>query len=210
MSGDHCKIPNINNQTTNFVKSRVGICDLLLGSLRSGFSLVEMVFATSIFALAFIAITAIFVGITTAQRRAAATSQSLNESQLAFEQLVRNIREQTVDTEAASCNCSGADENFICLKDLTGQHTFYQYDQASHSLQIKQGVSQCDSLSPWQTVSDPNIYISDLHFYKRTAVLEQPLVTIVMQAENSSFSASQRVQVVLQTTVGSRLYRLEP
>src|SRR3989344_4022602 len=79
---------------------------------QSGYTLVEMLVTVSIFALAFIAIGAIFLGYSTAQSRASTAQRLLNEANFFLESIAREIRSHAVDYD---CSAEMTDA-YICLR----------------------------------------------------------------------------------------------
>lgn len=171
---------------------------------EKGFSLVEMIMATAIFALAFVAISAIFVAVSNAQNKSKATVQLLNEAQFVFEQITRDIRENMpMPAGNAACNCPGGANTYICLQDLTGQHVFYK--ALLGEIQVNKTTGACLG-GPWYTLSDPSITVSDLNFYLSGGPNDQPLTRIYMKASNNDPNPKKAKTVEFQTAASSRIY----
>ncbi len=172
--------------------------------LQSGFTLVEMLVTAAIFALAFIAISAIFVGGTNSQSKSKATSVVLNESQFVFEQMARLIRENTIVADPTICDCGGSD--FICLTDLTGNRTFLRHQ--GFDAQISTGSVKCEG-SSWVALNDSDIQITRLEFIYPSVLPsagQHPLTTMIMTAENNELSPKKKAVVDFQTAISSRIY----
>ena len=167
----------------------------------AGYTLVEMLVTIAIFSLAFIAISSIFIGTTTAQNNARANVAVLNESQLVFEQIAREIRSHTIDTDPTTCNCP--DVNFICLKDLSGQTTFIRHNAVNLNAELSHSTS-CSGAS-WSVLNDPSIRIDSLVFYPNDDPTEQPFTSIQMTATNNANVARQRT-LLFQTMISTRYY----
>ena len=172
---------------------------------QTGFTLVEMIVATAIFALAFVAIAAIYLGVTRAQNRSKEQAKVLNETQLIFEQVARELRQKQPDTRAGVCDCSGAPGTFICLTDLADNRSFFQHNSGGQTLEYKSGVTSCTSGS-WSQLNDPALLVTKLEFLDSTPSGGHPLTTVIMQTENQQGAVDKHVEVNLQTAVSSRVY----
>ena len=170
-----------------------------------------MIIATAIFALAFVALTAIYVGVTNSQSKSKAKAVVLNETQIVFEQVARDIREHTVTTDSNVCNCSGlADSQFICLTDLANNYVFYRYNETAQQLEFHRNGVSCEA-GTFIPLSDPNLEIMDFQFLQATPALAsaepgQSLTTLALKAKNRGGEGKKEAIINLQTTISSRLY----
>ncbi len=161
----------------------------------------------SIFAIAFVMIGAIYVGITTAQNRAKVSVEYLNEGQLTLEQIAREIRGKTIDV--CPSNCVDA-HSYICLTDLANAKTFIRFykdsaNPANNAVQINRGTV-CNPNATWTRLSAPSMIVSDLQFWSSSGIGDQqPLTTILMTVEplNASRAAT---PIHLQTSISSRVF----
>lgn len=180
---------------------------------RSGFTLVEMMITVAIFAIGFVVIAGIFIGITNAQNRAKGSVEYLNEAQLVFEQIARLVRDNDLDQSSLTCpSTCGDPETYICLKDIANGKTFIRLHEATPTtagyVEINRGAS-CDA-SGWVRLSDTSVNILNLRFESKfpspTVPDEQAMTTISMRVMGTNTSARGQVPLQLQTAVSSRVF----
>lgn len=182
---------------------------------QRGYTLVEMLVTVSIFALAFTAIAAIFLGFTTAQSRASNAQKLLNEGNFVFEAIAREVRMHSIDY-----TCPGVvyadDKDGICLRSIDGGESIqFHYDSIAKTVSVckKIGPSQC-LVSDWRVLHPDTITVSNFKWHVfptedplRTTDVDKmfhPLVTLQMTIEAGTGRARQEYD--FQTAVTSRAY----
>jgi len=186
---------------------------------NDGYTMVELLVAVAVFALAFVAITAIFVGFSLAQSRAAQGQRLLSESNYIFEAVAREIRMNRIDYD---CGCSGYDpaetKGYICLVSETGAQVHFNYDSDNDKIQVwkdPNGSSTCpgtfvdmnpDFMSVTAFTMETYPVVSPLSPDPLDVNVYQPLTTINMTVEAGRGSA--QVSYDFQTAVTSRYYGL--
>ena len=180
----------------------------------AGYTLIEMMVAITIFAIAFVAIGAIFLSYSLAQTRASSGQRLLNESNFLFETVAREIRMNAIDY-----SCPFADPattiNYICLKktDGTVEHVKFENKQI---LVCKQPTAlDCAGPTNWISLTPAFVTVSSAKFYTyptadpnaidvADAQLFQPITTILMSVATGQGRAYQTYD--FQTAVSSRVY----
>jgi len=157
-----------------------------------GFTLVEMLITVSIFAIAFMIVAATFVGISRAQNKARATTETLNESSFLLEQIAREIKGKMIQS---------SDADSICLLDLSGEISYIYLSGNDVYL------SHVDCTPSGQPLSAPNIDVNNLQFFVKNAAEEHPLTTIVLTVSNVGGSTVEnKTTINFQTAVSGRQY----
>lgn len=185
---------------------------------RGGYSLIEMLVTVAIFALAFVAIGAIFIGFSTAQSRASAAQQLLNEGNFILESITREIRGNTIDY---SCTASDPASNhtYLCLRSIDGRSVHFRFNDPSASGKLQVCIDYddfpCTFVNQWIDMNPSFLTITKIAFHTyptsnplnvdRTAnEVFQPITTILMSIEAGKGRAKQHYD--LQTAASSRVY----
>jgi prepilin-type N-terminal cleavage/methylation domain-containing protein len=174
-----------------------------------GYTLVEMLVAVAVFALAFVTIGAIFIGYNTAQSRAGVSQKLLNEGNHILEAVAREIRMHAIDY-----NCIFSD---ICLRAVDGKEIHFRFDHSSapDKLQVCKDNDGCDIGSSWSTMNPDFLTLGNVEFHTypldnpaspstSAANTYHPITVILMTIESGSGTKQQIFD--LQTTVSSRVY----
>ena len=195
----------------------------------NGYTLVEMLVAVAIFALAFGAIAAIFIGFTTAQGRATQAQKLLNEANYLFESVAREIRNNAVDYTCPEVAGNGAygQTCYICLRTSEGGVVHIRY--VNQDVQICRELSnpECHAIGHpenWYSLTPAGVLVTNMYFYviptldpskpefandwwgsPEFFVPNQPLTTIIMAVEGGTGKSKQTYH--FQTAVSSRVYQ---
>lgn len=186
---------------------------------RPGYSLVELIVAVSIFAIAFVTIAAIFVGFSLSQSRAGQSQRLLSEGNYILESIAREVRMNAV---AYSCGCynPATQTDYICLTSESGQRTHFYYDgspgaQKIYLLKDTVGTGCANNSYP---ALNPD-FIKVTNFSLRTipssapqavdapaSAVYQPITIINLSVETGS--GKNFIHYDFQTAVSSRYYGL--
>lgn len=172
---------------------------------NKGFTLVEMLITLTIFSLGFVMIAAIYVGISNAQNRAKVSVEYLNEGEIVFEQLAREIRGKMIDTSSACPTSCGDPNTYVCLSDLANGKTFLRYNATDHSVEINRGTV-CSQNAAWIRVSDPAIKVTDMQFLSSAEVNDQQQLTTVLMTVEPTVASKAATPIHLQTAISSRVF----
>lgn len=189
----------------------------------AGYTIIELLVTVSIFALAFTAIAAIFLGFTTAQSKASQEQRLLNEGNFIFESVVREIRMNAVDYDCPRYNGIASDSTYICLKSFGGNEIHFRVLPAGsgyYQLEVckKPDLSSCDdqASADWRLLTPGFIRIRSFSFY--VYPLQNPLSIgsptfdtvyhplILIRAEMETGSGAKVKSYGFQSTVSSRAY----
>jgi len=180
---------------------------------QRGYTLVEMMVTVSIFALAFIAIGAIFLGFSTAQSRANTAQRLLNEGSFLFETVVKEIRMHAIDYSCATDY--ETDTDMVCLRSpVDGSVAHIRViDSGGTQVEICK-ASNATSCTSWNSLVPSFLTINSFEMYVYPTVspdtattdtqVFHPSVLIKMSMEAGRGRAKQ--QYDFQTTVSSRAY----
>ena len=187
---------------------------------HDGYSLVEMVVAAGIFALAFVVIAAIFIGYSTAQGRAAIAQRLLNDGNYLMELVSREVRMNAIDYSCTAAS-PAIDHKYICLRSADGRAVHIRFDDAPSQLVLKickdYSAAPCAlASSNWtdlNTQSTLKITAVEFHSYPTVNPLGADVVsaqtyhpfTIVRMTVQGGRGKSQQTYS-FQTAVSSRIY----
>jgi len=184
---------------------------------NSGYTIVEMMVTVSIFALAFIAMAAIFLGFNTAQSNASVSQRLLNEGNHMFEAIAREIRMNSIDYDCGVIY--GSDNSKVCLKSLdTGESIHFRVEGAwpGTVVQVCSEIEDpaCTDVGDWNTLNVGFIHINKFTFRvfpdedpsttSDPDKVSQPMVLINMSMQAGTGKAVQTYD--FQTLVSSRVY----
>ncbi len=184
---------------------------------RGGYTIVEMIITVGIFSLAFVAISAIFIGFTNAQSRASTSTSLLNEGNYVLSSIANDIRNSAVDYTSVNCGVVAGSTANICLKHFDGRYIVYKWDSPSSNVLVctANAPSVCDpnnttDTTKWTVKNASFIKVTSLKMYAYPASPPsvstpfQPEVTTQMTISSGAGRAAQSYD--LQTTVVSRVY----
>jgi prepilin-type N-terminal cleavage/methylation domain-containing protein len=178
---------------------------------KSGFSLIEMLLAISIFIIIILSATRIFQLVIQGQRQAIATYHVQENLKYFFEVMSKEVRMATMDTNQecypfdVSSKLYVSQNNHLFFKNFDGQcvEYFIENDNGINRFKIKR-----NGKSAYITTSSINI--NSLKFYiKQSTVGEmqtkQPSITVNIKAEAIAAEID-KSEMTLQTTITSRYY----
>lgn len=171
--------------------------------MQKGFTLLEIIVAATIFAIASSAISALFLVGVKGQRNALATQNVVENTRLALELMSRQIRMAQRD-ETGSCvgeqkttfNAGGAALTFL---DSLGRCVTYQ--TAGNKIQMKQGSGA------FLDLTSDDILVETLEFEVSGRLATdgvQPRVTMFLAAKASGTKPEDAVKILLETTASVR------
>jgi prepilin-type N-terminal cleavage/methylation domain-containing protein len=178
---------------------------------KSGFSLIEMLVAISIFVIIILASTRIFQLVVQGQRQAIAAYHVQENLKYFFEVMSKEVRMATIDT-AGDCYPVGAvntlyipEGEHLYFKNFKGEcvHYFIEDDNGVNRFKIERGGNS-------GYITSSNININSLKFIVKDSVVEgmqtqQASVTVNLNAEAIA-SELDKAEMTLQTTITSRYY----
>lgn len=184
-----------------------------------GFTLIEMIVATGVFAMVMLAATSAYMGVVSLDRRARATNQVVNNLSFAVDAMTRGIRTGTayrcVDP-SGSPDANGNSTNGLCTcfsytDTNLGQVVTY-HREANGTIGRAVGTASClDSVSA--SITDPSISIpsNGVVFYVRgvgnTDDL-QPQVLFTVRGSMLSETSGTTTTFILQESATQRLIDL--
>jgi prepilin-type N-terminal cleavage/methylation domain-containing protein len=183
---------------------------------NKGYTLVELLVTVSIFALAFLAIGAIFLGFSTAQSRAGNAQRLLNEGNFLFESVAREIRMRAIDYDCLEAANYESETDYVCLKSIDGAKVHFQViDQtgSDYDIQICRDFTG-SACTTWRSIKPSFLTVTKAEFYISPVnnpldsndfnEIFHPLTLITMTIETGSGRTVKKHN--FQTTVSSRLY----
>jgi prepilin-type N-terminal cleavage/methylation domain-containing protein len=178
---------------------------------KSGFSLIEMLLAISIFIIIILSATRIFQLVIQGQRQAIATYHVQENLKYFFEVMSKEVRMATMDTNQecypfdVSSKLYVSQNNHLFFKNFDGQcvEYFIENDNGINRFKIKR-----NGKSAYITTSSINI--NSLKFYIKQSTVggmqtKQPSITVNIKAEAIAAEID-KSEMTLQTTITSRYY----
>jgi len=172
---------------------------------KNGFSLIEVVVAMAVFAIALVAISGIFLSIVKAQRKANIAGKVQTEAATILNTITAAVQNSDIDYSAAITNPAET----LVLKNKDGETVTFS----------KQGYRLMMSIgsSPSQDLMTNKVKVDKLKFwiYPDSNPFAiggpniQPTVTILLALSQSAASSrpEDQASVQIQTTVTQRVYR---
>jgi len=192
---------------------------------KKGFTLIEMVVALGIFAIATTYCVSIFVQSNQTQKRTANIYRVLSDTRYTMEVMAREIRLDRIDYQYYQDQ--GISLEFPLVEDLTtlaltnpsGESVMFRRAVVSDRAVIQMQV-MIDDIATWQDITPEDLSIEKLAFYITPDVdpfiwhegataygsNEQPKVTIVLQAKSLHPDLTTEKIFNLQTTISTRTY----
>lgn len=169
-----------------------------------GFTLIEIVVAATIFAVAVSAISSLFVASVRGQRNIVAQQNLADNTRFVLEQMSRQIRMAQRDESGSCTGEAGATytPSGTALAFIDYRSNCITYELYLAKIRIRQNTGQA-----FLDLTSDDIRVSRLNFdvRGRTAQdLEQPRVTIVIEAEAAGAIPETSPGIALQTTVSPR------
>jgi len=196
---------------------------------KKGFTLIEVLIATAIFATATVVISDIFIRTNKAQRKTQGIQQTASDARFAIESIVRTARLSEIDYDFYGGNVSATGESVLALR--TTADTPIKFSRQSGSICPDNNASiyclavcskeSCSNDSDWDPITPRGINVPLLNFliFPLSSPFEfdnitgdyksdvQPRVTIISQTENITASSVERKQFNIQTSVSTRIYK---
>lgn len=171
--------------------------------MKNGFTMLEVIVATTIFSIAVSSLSALFLVAVRTQRNVLAQQDLIDNTRYALEHMSRQIRMAKRD-ETGFCvgdaNSSfTAGGNSLTFIDYRGD--CLTYDTVGEKIRVKVGSATAIDLS------SQNIRANSLYFevMGRSAYDgQQPRVTIYLDAEASGATPETSPKILLQTTISAR------
>lgn len=193
-----------------------------------GFTLMEVVLATAIFAVATVAVSDIFVRVNKAQRKTQGIQETASDARFAIESIARTIRLSEIDYDYYGGAVNVLGENILALR--SGSDTPIKFSRQNGSVCPENSASvYCLAVcleescltSDWQSLTPRGVDLALLNFliyplqspYKFDSLTgsyktdTQPRVTIISNTENITAAASDQKSFWVQTTVSTRIYK---
>jgi|SRR3989344_1411832 len=187
-----------------------------------GFTLVEVVVALGVFAIASTASLGIFVRSNQVQKRTANAQRQISDARYALEVMAREVRMGQVDY-----NYSGYDsplpflQNVLAVRDVDDQPVRFRRFEVETGRYVIQvcGLATC-GVNDWLDITPEDLSIERLDFYISPSQDpfvwdaglvdypsdQQPLVTIVLETVGTYQEGEVNKITNFQTTVASRKY----
>jgi prepilin-type N-terminal cleavage/methylation domain-containing protein len=163
-------------------------------SAQSGFSLVELLVATTIFAVVVAGVSQLFTSALDIQRRAIGVQKIEENAQYVIESISREVRVSTVESANAPC---GAGSSTLDIMHPTNGAVTYAYVSTG-------GIGGITRNGQLITSGDVNFATFKFCIMGAGADDIQARVTMPMTIESISGRAALRTSVSLQTTIVSR------
>ena len=192
---------------------------------QRGFTLVEILVATSIFVTATVLVTDIFVRTNKVQRKTQGIQTTATDARFAFETIVREARLGEIDYSYYSSGTVSVDTGETVLALTTATQDKVRFGLRNDVCPV--GSTKCLAVclvdtctsSNWTAITPQGVNVTKLKFYiypdKDPFVVTgstfnnnfQPRVTISMTTENITTDAVSKATFTMQTTVSSRVYK---
>ncbi len=158
---------------------------------KKGFTLVEVMVASGIFALIVVVVASIYVTVISSQRRTFAVQDALDSSRFALESMARSIRQSSVSSAGGS------------TLELTGHP-----DKGNITYILNNGRLEENG----QPITADNVVVETLIFRPQGTGAtdgEQPRITILMEVRSKNTKETEQHHVPIQTTITPRGLQLE-
>jgi prepilin-type N-terminal cleavage/methylation domain-containing protein len=189
---------------------------------NSGFTLVEMVIATSIFAILAVLISGIFLQMTEVQRQTANYQRLQNDGRYILEKLAKEIRAREIDYPLSSNANSGlnfqkdeyGEQASVCYASSTGSLKYF-VSERDRNISTGDISNVCSSEGSDLNAKDIEVSYVDFYVTPTTEELwadpasfnsQQPRVTMVLKLRNRGLSSGKAQELFLQTTISSKVY----
>jgi len=191
---------------------------------QSGYSLIEMLVAVSLFSAIMLAASAVFQSAMESQRSTIASQNIQENMKFILEVMSKEIRSASGDHAGSVCASGGQASAYYKVfnnenNDANIGTELYFKNRNGNCVIYKLNGSQIEitreALSPpptdTQLISPDDIEISDLQFFIKddeadALHTQQPRVTISMKAKMKSIKTMYQLSTPIQTTISSRYY----
>lgn len=188
--------------------------------LRSGFSLLEILIVTLLFAMASIVLSQTYISFNKLHRRVANTAVLSQDMRFAMEFLVREARNKSIDFDA-----------YLPGEAASTTALYLKSQSVNERVAIQSGAScadpsgaSCLALSldggtTWNPITSARVNVKKFNVYVRPTVSPfvevggafpnnvQPMVTFDLELEYLGTNPQDNVTLEAQTTVSSRVYQ---
>lgn len=175
---------------------------------KRGFTLAEVVVAMGIFSIASLVISAVYLNANNLHQHTVSFQRLQNEGRYIMEKMVREIRGREIDYTTVAI--FQPQDHIDFLGDEADMVVSVLYDSDSSSL-----VYTVDGVSANLNAED--IEVVNVKFYVVPSVASewgsdpvtnsQPRVTIFLKIKNKAFNPEFEREILLQTTVSSKVYK---
>lgn len=177
---------------------------------NTGFTLIEILVAMSIFVIVMLTIGGIFVSITKTQRKSSIEQRVQAEARYALELLTQEIKGGEIDYNAYGGALGSNLQTILNLIRPNGDNV--QFRLGDNTLKMRVGGSDQNVLSSDVKVENLQFYITPLASpfdFGAGVPNEQPRVTIsfTVKEAKTTAKAEEKSEMKVQTTVSSRIYR---
>lgn len=186
---------------------------------KNGFTLIEMLAAIGIFGTLMVVLSGIFLSAMKSQLQIAYTQYLISDANDALDYMGRTIRmAQRDDALGTGGGCVGTPRyGFFPSNEAATSITFLDYEGYCHQFfledgMIKETISSDDTASgfvsePVYEITSERSNITDLQFNVHGGAdvdNQQPIVTILMEAEASVQSTEKLPSITVQTSISQR------
>ena len=188
-----------------------------------GFTLLEMVIATGIFAIVMVILTQVFLATSSAQRKSTAILASQSEARYVLEVIARKVRSGFIFYDHYAGSSPSSPESEFALLDLADNGTVFTLEtvpancpSAESAPCIKMLADIGGTATTTQYLTGKGLKVQNLAFYISPSTnpfipfavsSSQPRVTIVMSIQSIGNKPDQIATSFVQTTVSSRYYK---
>lgn len=181
----------------------------------------EMLVVLAIFSFLTTIVANIYLIVSSSQKYIANAQKVQSEARYALELISREIRSKQIDYSAYGRELYYK-EDLLALRDDEGNQTFFQIsdtDCPANSAQCLQMMKE--GMMTWQNVTGQNINVKQAVFSiwphwdpfvvdQATGIAasnDQPMVTILLELENSTTMEKYKSNIKVQTSISSRVYK---
>ncbi|MBU1102099.1 prepilin-type N-terminal cleavage/methylation domain-containing protein [Patescibacteria group bacterium] len=179
-------------------KNKEASCSPTSGSVRSGFTLLEILIAMAIFLIVIVVVAQIFSAGMGGVKRLFGRQNALDAARFVLESMSKEIRMSDVLTGAGGPSAS------INIKNSKDCYVTYAFSGTVVTREVTSGAGCTVGVLPVELTPD-EVEITG-SFWINIAATEQARVTVTMNVKNKTTILTQQVQVNLQTTISSRQY----
>jgi prepilin-type N-terminal cleavage/methylation domain-containing protein len=171
---------------------------------KKGFTLVEVLVTVTVFAAVISVSSSIFLSVGNLQKRVVELKTLQNEGRYLMEKMVREIRAREIDYSAIA----SSEDNLIMTRELVFKpdkdDEVYTIEFAEENKNVLVGIDGNDS-----SLNIDDVEVVDLKFFVPNPDIDywQPGAVILLKIKYKERSGEENIELSLQTTVSSRIYR---